>query len=314
MTKHPSLTFTLVLTVLTLAAAVPLRAQQPAPGRRYLVKPLDVGSAVDVRARSSRSLQVRVTDEHDRPVPDLPVLFSLALAGGHGGAPAGALAGGLTQLAVTNAQGVATAAFQAGPLAGARLTLRAQVVNSDAAWQGTLKVVEPGVADAPRSDSRLTPPQDERLIGRLPQESAARQVLKTNAGREVSLAGLRGRVVVLQFFGSWCGASKAQARAVGRLAAEGDLAGVTFLGLAVKDARSSAALVRQFVAEQGVGYPVVEQVDDRLFSALVASRDVSVPQTLVYGPDGRLAAHFNGHGPHVGDAIKAAVRRAAGLK
>jgi hypothetical protein len=43
-----------------------------------LGRPISSGSQLSVRARSTRQIQVQVTDKNDRPLPDLPVLFSLS--------------------------------------------------------------------------------------------------------------------------------------------------------------------------------------------------------------------------------------------
>jgi hypothetical protein len=42
-----------------------------------LGRPVSSGSQLSVRARSTRQVQVQVTDKNDNPLPDLPVLFSL---------------------------------------------------------------------------------------------------------------------------------------------------------------------------------------------------------------------------------------------
>jgi hypothetical protein len=42
-----------------------------------LGRPVSAGSQLSVRARSTRQIQVQVTDQNDKPLPDLPVLFSL---------------------------------------------------------------------------------------------------------------------------------------------------------------------------------------------------------------------------------------------
>lgn len=42
-----------------------------------LGRPVSSGSQLSVRARSTRQVQVQVTDQNDKPLPDLPVLFSL---------------------------------------------------------------------------------------------------------------------------------------------------------------------------------------------------------------------------------------------
>jgi len=53
--------------------------QQPVTGQRYLLRPPPgQGSSLSVSARSTRQLQIQVTDENDRPLADVPIIFSLA--------------------------------------------------------------------------------------------------------------------------------------------------------------------------------------------------------------------------------------------
>ena len=78
-----------------------------------LGRPVTSGAQLSVRARSVRQIQVRVTDKDDRPVPDIPVVF---LLGGSGGGTLGSgAAAGSTVSVTTNAQGIATTSFTAGP-------------------------------------------------------------------------------------------------------------------------------------------------------------------------------------------------------
>jgi hypothetical protein len=52
--------------------------EQPTIQQRYTLRPpAGQGSTLSVSARSTRQIQIQVTDENDRPVPDLPILFSL---------------------------------------------------------------------------------------------------------------------------------------------------------------------------------------------------------------------------------------------
>jgi hypothetical protein len=98
----------------TLSGVVETGSQ--AAQRQYRLRPVGLGSNLSVRARSTRQIQIQVTDENDDPVPDLPVLFLLGGAGGQtaGSLSAGALAGA-SVTATTNAQGLATVTFTAGP-------------------------------------------------------------------------------------------------------------------------------------------------------------------------------------------------------
>lgn len=79
--------------------------------KQYFIRPVGMGASLSVRARSTRQIQIQVTDENDRPVPDVPVLF--ALGSGGGGSFGGATAA-TTLTVTTNAQGIATTTFTAG--------------------------------------------------------------------------------------------------------------------------------------------------------------------------------------------------------
>jgi cytochrome c biogenesis protein CcmG/thiol:disulfide interchange protein DsbE len=128
--------------------------------------------------------------------------------------------------------------------------------------------------------------------GKLPKDSVARQQLTMLDGRQFNLAALRGQVVVLDFFAIWCGHSRAHLPALTGFTEADRQRGLQILGLSVQE-RTTKESLAQFIAEQKIAYPV-GLVSDPVFSSFVESRDVSVPQTLVYARDGRLAAHFNG--------------------
>lgn len=113
--------------------------QQPAQ-RKYIVRPVGLGSNVSVRVRATRQIQVQVTDENDRPVPDLPVIF---LLGGGGGQFAGSLTGGTSVTVRTDAQGRANTTFTAGPSTGSNI-ISATVEATRDSWSGTINVVRAG--------------------------------------------------------------------------------------------------------------------------------------------------------------------------
>ena len=117
-----------------------VRMQEQAKSRRYFIKPYNLSSGIDVRARSQRQLQFRVTDENDRPVPDLPIVFALT-----GNAPEGigslnaAGLNGMTVSANTNVQGIATVTFTAKGTVGF-VPISASVPGATAAFSGTIYV------------------------------------------------------------------------------------------------------------------------------------------------------------------------------
>jgi len=109
----------------------------------------------------------------------------------------------------------------------------------------------------------------------------------TLAGAPMRLSSYRGKVVVLNFWGSWCDPCRAEAPALAAVARHYQPAGVSFLGVDERDSQASAeAFIRNF----GVTYPSVSdpsQVIALDFSAVVPL--AGTPTTLVIDPSGRIA-------------------------
>jgi thiol-disulfide isomerase/thioredoxin len=145
-------------------------------------------------------------------------------------------------------------------------------------------------------------------VGKPPKDSVANRQLRTLDGKQFTLAGLRGQVVVLDFFAVWCGHSKRHVPTLTRFGDEDRQHGLQIIGFAVQDKESTAERIAQFIKDFNITYPV-GTIQDADFSSYVQSRDVSVPQTLVYGRDGRLVAHFSGHDSKIDADLTATIKR-----
>lgn len=143
-------------------------------------------------------------------------------------------------------------------------------------------------------------------IGQPPRESVARTPLRMLDGQELTLQELRGEVVVVNFFAIWCGHSKHHVSSLTKYGENERSRGLRILGLAVKDSESTPDRLQRFIRDYNITYPV-GSVTDALFTRFIESSDVSVPQTLVYGRDGRLAAHFQGHDATVESRMRATI-------
>jgi cytochrome c biogenesis protein CcmG/thiol:disulfide interchange protein DsbE len=121
------------------------------------------------------------------------------------------------------------------------------------------------------------------LVGRAAPDFA----LSTLDGRAVTLAGLRGRPVVLNFWASWCIPCLDEhplllqaARALGER--------VTFLGVVYEDSDEQA---RAFLARQGQAYPSLVDPGSR---TAIAYGIFGVPETYFIDAEGRIAAKHVG--------------------
>ncbi|MBV9092879.1 MAG: TlpA family protein disulfide reductase [Streptosporangiaceae bacterium] len=76
----------------------------------------------------------------------------------------------------------------------------------------------------------------------------------TLTGSRLSVSAYRGKVVVLNFWGSWCAPCREEAPALAALARTYRGAGVAFLGVDVRDTDASA---QAFARDFGITYPSV---------------------------------------------------------
>ncbi|MFY9558457.1 MAG: hypothetical protein WAV20_00820 [Blastocatellia bacterium] len=122
-----------------------VRVQDPVPPQDVnirvvdeLGRPVASGSQLSVRARSTRQIQVQVTDKNDKPLPDLPVLFSLGnpCLGSLGlGAVAGA-----TFLQKTDKRGIASVPLLVGAArCAASITAKVEGTNASVSIQTTVQ-------------------------------------------------------------------------------------------------------------------------------------------------------------------------------
>ena len=112
---------------------------------------------------------------------------------------------------------------------------------------------------------------------------------KTLTGATFSLKSTRGKVVVINFWGSWCAPCRAEADDLERVYTATLAGGVQFLGVNVKDTQSRAvAYDRSF----GITYPSLFDQAGRVALQLRAAPPNAIPATIVIDREGRIAAVF----------------------
>lgn len=99
-----------------------------------------------------------------------------------------------------------------------------------------------------------------------------------------ALRDLRGKVVVVNFWASWCVPCEKEAPALERAQRRLARAGGTVLGVNWNDAMPDA---RKFVRKQGISYPIVRDVGGGLAKSFGVT---GLPETFVVDRSGRIAS------------------------
>ena len=113
-------------------------------------------------------------------------------------------------------------------------------------------------------------------------------VLETYAGERLQLSNLRGNVVVLNFWASWCPPCRVEAPVLARAATDYADQGVSVIGIGVWDQADQAV---EFLAELGIAYPNAEDTT-RLIP--VEYGVTGLPETFIVDRRGVLRGHWIG--------------------
>jgi peroxiredoxin len=113
--------------------------------------------------------------------------------------------------------------------------------------------------------------------------------LRDANGGSVELAGFRGKVVLLNFWATWCGPCKVEIPWFTEFQKQYQAQGFTVVGVSMDE--EGWKVVKPYIAEQNINYPIV--IGNEAVNASYGGIE-SLPTTLLIDKDGRIAFIHSG--------------------
>jgi thiol-disulfide isomerase/thioredoxin len=136
----------------------------------------------------------------------------------------------------------------------------------------------------------------------------APQFALPGASGQVSLSALKGKVVYVDFWASWCGPCKQSFPWMNDMQAKYGAQGLTIVGINVDKKRADAdAFLANTPAKFTVAY-------DEQGTTPTAYKVKGMPSSYLVGRDGKVIATHTGFRPEEAAALEAKLRAALGLK
>lgn len=149
-------------------------------------------------------------------------------------------------------------------------------------------------------------PEPDAVRALQPGDPAPAYAAPSMAGDTLVLAELRGSVVMLNIWATWCAPCREEMPGLQQLHREYADAGLRVIGVSI-DASGMASEIRHFTDAYGIDFTILH---DPAESVMRAFRARAVPETFLIDRDGRVVRRWIGKFDPVADETRAAVRQA----
>lgn len=174
-----------------------------------------------------------------------------------------------------------------------RQSRRRATALASAVTAGVLALSACGSADKPSSggeDSQYIEGTGQiTTVAKAERQSVPDISGETVEGGELSLADYRGKVVVLNVWGSWCPPCRSEAPGFAKVSKESEKDGVQFVGINTRDL--DAANAKSFDRNYGITYPSLFDPSGKLILRFPKGslNPQAIPSTLILDREGKIA-------------------------
>ena len=134
--------------------------------------------------------------------------------------------------------------------------------------------------------------------------------LRDTKGKKVSLADYKGRVVLINFWATWCAPCIYEIPHLEKIYKEMKGEGVVVLGINLDEPRNISG-IKPLAKKLGITYPVL--LDSNRSVTSLYNPDIVLPFNVIINPKGEIYAYFEGYYPGMENEVKKAIEEAIDL-
>ena len=150
-------------------------------------------------------------------------------------------------------------------------------------------------AGAPANNSAPPTEPNSSLLTPFPAAIMDAPLTTLDGGKAFKLSDLKGKVLVLDLWATWCGPCRQEVPHLVELQKELAGRGVEVIGLDIDPVLDTPEDVKSFMKEFKVNYKVAFL--ERQFAAMLLSDNGSIPQSFVITRDGKIYKRYVGFSP-----------------
>lgn len=125
--------------------------------------------------------------------------------------------------------------------------------------------------------------------------------LKTLAGKEITLSQLKGKVVVLDFWATWCAPCQQSIPHLIQLYKDYKESGFVLIGMSVD--RGDVEVVRRYIESMDIPYPILTTPEE----VVRRYRVTGIPATFLIDKEGKIRKRITGFNPTIAKQLTAEV-------
>jgi len=115
--------------------------------------------------------------------------------------------------------------------------------------------------------------------------------LPNTKGGQLKLSDYKGKLVLLNFWASWCPPCRAEIPGFIKVQDSNKDNGFTFIGVAIEDKKSAA----NYAEEVGINYPISYGLEDSFkVAAKYGNPDGGLPYSVLISPDQKIISVYSG--------------------